>query len=321
MSDSLTVSLSLFEAAVRACPLCGSTSFEPLARHDRNLLGICTVGCRTCGFLQTNPRPSAKGLDRFYRDYYRLYYQGTASPDQNYIANLNKDARLAYTAKFFAADLRLRADAVVLDYGCGEGSLFAALRKAGFSGAFYGVELNANFGEFASRYGNATVSNSIRANEPVDLAIMNHVLEHLDDPVGTLKELARLVKPDGQLYIDVPDAEEYDKIYDLHIAHIFHFTERTLRSVVEAAGFKVTRVEKHEPPFHPKSVRLVATPSAAAERGLAAKTSAANEQRAWSAVRRCGRFRHTIRLRLQRIALLRQAYQFMKRLTGHGTPA
>lgn len=311
MSTTSSVSLDQFDFEIHPCPLCGETDFTPLAYNDRNLLGIKTVGCNCCGLVQTNPRPSAVGLDRFYRDNYRIFYQGATTPDRAYIANLNKDVRLAYTAKFFTEKIGLPSNAVVLDFGCGEGSLFAALRKAGFTGAFYGVELNANFGEYASRYGDATVSNSIRSREQVDLAVVNHVLEHLDDPIRALREIGNLIKPGGYLYIDVPDAEEYDKIYDLHIAHIYHFTDRTLLSLVEQAGFVIKLIEKHRPPHHPPSIRLVA--------GLGAKEQAGKlptvdgERRSWAAVRRAGRFHNTLFLRLRRINWLRKAYLALKR--------
>lgn len=310
MSTPTSVNLTELDFGVRPCPLCGGMGFTHLASQDRNLLGIATVGCNRCGLVQTNPRPSAAGLNRFYRDHYRIFYQGATAPDQAYIASLNKDVRLAYTAGFFKDTIGLKRGEVVLDFGCGEGSLFAALRRAGFTGAFYGVELNASFGEYASRYGNARVSNSIRSREPVDLVVMNHVLEHLYDPIGTLRELGKLLKSSGHLYIDVPDAEEYDKIYDLHIAHIYHFTARTLRSLVERAGFVVSRIEKHRPPHHPHSVRLVATLGTLI--GPDQFPAERQEALAWSAVRSAGRYRNTVRLRLRRINLLRKLYRTLR---------
>jgi SAM-dependent methyltransferase len=319
MPKPAALSLAAFDAQVRPCPLCGGTSFEALARHDRNLLGVVTVGCRGCGLVQTNPRPSAQGLSDFYRDHYRLYYQGTATPNQQYITKLNKDVRLARTARHLIDTLALREDATVLDFGCGEGSMFAALRQAGLTGAFFGVEPNASFGEFASRYGNATVSNVIRGRKQVDLVIVNHVLEHLDDPLGTLRELALLIKPAGHLYIDVPDAEEYDKIFDLHIAHIYHFTEQTLKSLVEKAGYTVLALEKHAPHFHPKSVRLVARPGRPADAAWSAPDAAA-AARAWDAVRCAGRFRNTLRLRVRQLPLARRTYRLVRKLVGRAAP-
>jgi 2-polyprenyl-3-methyl-5-hydroxy-6-metoxy-1,4-benzoquinol methylase len=270
------------------------------------------VGCRSCGLVQTNPRPTAEGLETFYRHYYRLYYQGTEAPDSGYVASLNKGARLAYTAAYFAKDLKLPADAAILDYGCGEGSLFAALRRADFVGAFYGVELNAGFGKFASHYGSATVTNAIPTNVRVDLVIVNHVLEHLADPIGTLAQLGRLLTPQGRLYIDVPDVEAYAGIQDLHLAHIFHFSERTLRCLVMQAGFVVELVERHAPPSHPRSVRLVAHLGAAPASDTV--TSQESERRAWAAVKHSGSAWNTIRLRLGRISIVHRVYQSARRL-------
>jgi 2-polyprenyl-3-methyl-5-hydroxy-6-metoxy-1,4-benzoquinol methylase len=319
MHSATPVSLAQFDTRIHPCSICSGATFVQLARHDRNLLGVSTVGCSSCGLVQTNPRPSAAGLEVFYRDHYRMYYQGTATPDSQYIESLNKDIRLANSVAFFLDTLKLPHEAAVLDFGCGEGSLFAALRKASFSGAFYGVELNASFGEFASRYGHATVSNTIRAREPVDLVIVNHVLEHLADPIGTLCQLGTLLKPDGRLYIDVPDVEEYTSIQDLHIAHIFHFTVRTLARLVEQAGFHIVLVEKHTPPHHPRSVRLVATRADTLQPPQHATTSPATEQAGWAAARRSGSLGKTLRLRLRQIEPLRHAYLFAKGLVGRRT--
>ncbi len=311
ISNNRSVDITQLEFANQNCPLCDGKDFAPLAQNDRNLLGISTVGCRRCGFVQTNPRPSVVGLDRFYREHYRVFYQGAKAPDLEYIANLNKDVRLAYTANFFSDRIKLRSDSVVLDFGCGEGSLFAALRKAGFTGSFYGVELNATFGEYASRYGNATVSNSISSREPVDLVIVNHVLEHLSDPVGVLRQLGNLLKKDGRLYVDVPDVEEYNGIKDLHIAHIYHFSERTLSQLVLRAGFELELVQKHRPPHHPPSVRLVAR--FIGKRDVEPELHPREEQTGWTAVRNSGRFANTIRLRLRQNPLLRLVYSYIRR--------
>jgi SAM-dependent methyltransferase len=275
---------------------------------------VGTVGCRKCGFVQSNPRPDARGLEVFYRDHYRHFYQGVDTPDAAYISTLNKDARLSYTSDFFRKSLGLKDEAVILDFGCGEGSLFAALRKAGFTAAFYGVELNANFGAYASQFGDATVSNAINASEPIDLAIVNHVLEHLADPIGTLRQLGTLLSPSGRIYIDVPDVEEYQGIEDLHIAHIYHFSERTLAQLVSRAGFLIEKTEKHAPPHHPRSIRLVARFDPDAQ--PIPLGTAAQETFGWDAVRRSGSFVKTVRLRLRKLTVLRKAYQASRQLLG-----
>lgn len=47
-----------------------------------------------------------------------------------------------------------------------------------------------------------------------DAVISNHSLEHFDDLAGALAEIGRVVKPDGALYVAVPDASTFcDRLY------------------------------------------------------------------------------------------------------------
>lgn len=296
------------------CVLCGGGDFEPLARQDRHLLGLVTVGCRCCGLLQTNPRPDAVGLKDFYTHHYRKLYQGVQNPSDGYIAEFRKDERLRYTASHLMQALSLNDSSVLLDYGCGEGSLFAGLRQAGFGGRLLGVEPNANFARFAAEIGRAEVAPAIEAFDKVDAVVINHALEHLADPVGVLRDIARRLTPHGSLYLDVPDADRYTHVGDLHLAHILHFTGRTLPTLVNAAGFRVVSCEPHDPPHHPLSLRLRAQPDeqvAAAPR----QSSAATEASTWQHLRALDArsWRWTLS---QRLAPLHAAYLRLRRLTA-----
>lgn len=297
---------------VYTCPLCKGGEFEPLARHDRHLLGLVTVGCRGCGLIQTNPRPTPDSLDDFYVHHYRTFYQGVKEPDDAYIATHNKDVRLQYTTDFLSRELRLGPQSSLLDYGCGEGSLFVALRQSGFAGRLYGVEPNAEFGRFAAERGRAEVVAQPAQVGPVDAIVINHVLEHIHDPIALLRTLAGRLAAGGRLYIDVPDAEEYSTVGDLHIAHLYHFTERTLARLVQRAGLTVVRCEKHRPPHHPRSVRLVAEPA-----GHLAETASTieTERAAWSRLREVerGAWKWVLMKKAAGVPLARQAYRWLRR--------
>jgi 2-polyprenyl-3-methyl-5-hydroxy-6-metoxy-1,4-benzoquinol methylase len=302
--------------AVQPCPLCGGLDFEKLAIHDRHLLGLVTVGCRQCGLIQTNPRPDASGLADFYAHHYRKLYQGVVDPSREYVTQYRKDERLRYTTRHLLSVLSIDEHSTVLDYGCGEGSLFAALRGAGFRGRLIGVEPNVNFARYAAQVGQAEVLPTLEGVEQIDAVLVNHVLEHLADPVGVLTELGRRLERDGRLYVDVPNADAYDHVGALHLAHIVHFTQRTLQALVARAGFDVMHCEAHEPPHHPRSLRLLARPRALA---LPDRVSvdARDEVRTWQHLRQleARSWRWTWTRRLSRIGLLRSAYHAMRRLT------
>jgi SAM-dependent methyltransferase len=77
---------------------------------------------------------------------------------------------------------------------------------------------------------------------------MWHVLEHVSDLNGRMKQIKDLLKPGGTLIIAVPncnsrDAEIYSEFwaaYDLP-RHLYHFTESDIKLLVDNYGFKVVK--------------------------------------------------------------------------------
>lgn len=248
------------ELSLRPCPLCDGLDFKQLKDNDRYFMGIKTVGCNKCGLVQTNPRPSRSGLQLFYENDYRKFYQGVLSPNQEYINRYNKNLRLeatcGYLARFFPFD---KLNSTILDIGCSEGALFSAMRGRGFRGKLSGVEPNSDFAKYASDNNDAIVVSELDdIVGKYNLITINHVYEHLLDPYDFLIKLKKHLKVNGILYIDVPDIEEYSSLNDLHIAHVFHFSIRTLRAILIKSGFEIMACEKYVPLYHPKSIRVVA---------------------------------------------------------------
>jgi 2-polyprenyl-3-methyl-5-hydroxy-6-metoxy-1,4-benzoquinol methylase len=302
------------------CALCGSLSLVRLTSQDRHLLGIETEGCNGCGLLQTNPRPDERSLANFYAEHYRLLYQGIRTPGSSYVARYRKDARTLYTASFLLEATKLTERDVVLDFGCGEGSLFLALRKKGFRGRMLGIEADSEFGAYASSSSDAKVFRSLDEvkNEKAQLVVLNHVLEHYPKPVELLQRLGSLLNPGGSLYVDVPDAEQYRGIQDLHLAHLLHFDRSTLALTLNAAGFKPAFIEAHSPPNHPPSLRSISCQSAV-RFDLRADTTATD--RTWRVMRRLERrtWRWKLRERVARLPGAVWAYRHLKRVALHAT--
>jgi 2-polyprenyl-3-methyl-5-hydroxy-6-metoxy-1,4-benzoquinol methylase len=78
----------------------------------------------------------------------------------------------------------------------------------------------------------------------VDVLILLHVIEHVPDPVETLREINRVLKPGGHLVVETP---RYDTLMFKLMqhrersvkcdGHIYFFTFDTLRRTYEKAGF------------------------------------------------------------------------------------
>jgi SAM-dependent methyltransferase len=152
--------------------------------------------------------------------------------------------------------LRLReleglAPGRLLDVGSGKGAFLAAARDAGWD--VLGVESAPDAAEAArANFGVDVIVGDFLAMRPLgtfDVVTMWHVLEHVTDPMGALERAAVSLKPGGRLVVSVPNS----KSLQAHIGgedwfhldlprHLFHFTPRSLTTLVERAGFRVATI-------------------------------------------------------------------------------
>jgi SAM-dependent methyltransferase len=72
-----------------------------------------------------------------------------------------------------------------------------------------------------------------------DHVLLTQVLEHLPEPAKVLKELHRVLKPGGTLWLTAPlFYAEHEKPYDF-----FRYTRFGIRHLLEAAGFRVREID------------------------------------------------------------------------------
>lgn len=125
----------------------------------------------------------------------------------------------------------------VLDFGCSSGELLLSLEAA----ERIGVEVNPATRAEAVRVG-LGVFDSLHsvADQTVDVAISNHVLEHVLSPYGALRDLRRVLRPSGRLVLCVPaddwrNARQWRSGDANH--HVFTWTPLTLGNLLNEAGF------------------------------------------------------------------------------------
>jgi len=79
-------------------------------------------------------------------------------------------------------------------------------------------------------------------NNPADVLIVRHVVEHACNLPTFLKSIKNLIKPDGYIVWELPDCENAIARGDcttIWEEHIFYFTAFTFRQLMLAAGFSV----------------------------------------------------------------------------------
>jgi hypothetical protein len=248
---------------VGVCPLCGSAErsrFESLA----DAWGDITYQlCGVCGLVYQSPRPNQPDLERFYAGDYRRVHQETEEPTRKDLAM--QAARAAATLAWIRPQIA-RVDRH-LDVGSSSGALLAAVRHA-YGSAGVGVEPGEAYRRY-SRGAGFRVYSSLeeldRSREPgFDLLTIMHVLEHLPDPVDSLRGLReRHAAPGALLVVEVPNLFEHAA---LERAHMTAFSPSSLRAAVARAGFDVVASQAHGS-FRSPILRLFLTVAARARAG------------------------------------------------------
>jgi SAM-dependent methyltransferase len=191
-----------------SCPICLTLSGDyNIKIKDMN---FSIYKCSSCGLEYTNPIPSNKDLENFYRDYSDI----RANEDIvkiNAINNLNK-----------LYSLGISSDSYILDFGSGGGEFVEIAGKN-----CYGIELNNNNKERI--YNNL---DELPIKE-FDCITLWGVLEHLNDIKPIMSKLINKLKSNGLLVITTVDAEGVIPYYYKPPEHLTYWTKKSLEKLAE----------------------------------------------------------------------------------------
>jgi SAM-dependent methyltransferase len=160
---------------------------------------------------------------------------------------------------FFYLTYRSRLDIIpftgegkLLDIGCGNGRYLSILQKLGWQ--TYGIEQNPSSSEYARTELHLNVETGDLLNYKYkdkffDVITMWHSLEHLYEPIPTLKEVKRILKDDSLLVIAVPNVDSFaakvfkENWYQLEIPiHLIAFSPDSITRMLDIAGFKIKKI-------------------------------------------------------------------------------
>lgn len=72
-----------------------------------------------------------------------------------------------------------------------------------------------------------------------DTVLMINVLEHIEDDLHALKRIKNILLPDGRLVLYVPWGQWLYSKYDRDLGHYRRYTRKSLRSLLESAGYNI----------------------------------------------------------------------------------
>ncbi|MEY3452559.1 MAG: hypothetical protein RL574_297 [Actinomycetota bacterium] len=138
-----------------------------------------------------------------------------------------------------------RSQGTLLDIGAGRGDMARAFQGLGFDVEI--ADINPESGDMSgASFPFHAITPDGRLEAPsaqFDLVLFKSVIEHLHDPYPLLKEIRRVLRPEGVLICLTPDwKSNMDVFYDA-VGHVQPYTTRSLRLTLEIAEFHVTSVE------------------------------------------------------------------------------
>jgi SAM-dependent methyltransferase len=245
---------SLGEPGNERCILCGSAFEQILSGLTDSRFG--TPGsyevhrCASCGLERTWPVPSLTDL----RALYEAQYNFGGETGTRY-TRLRERFLMSFLYPLWICldgDISFHSrhgSGRLLDIGCNEGRGLRIYAGNGFQAE--GLELNQR-AAIQARDAGFNVHTCLLGDHapvaPYDVVVLSNVLEHSLDPQQMLRDVHRILKDDGTVWISCPSGQSWlRKLFgrswiNWHVPfHIFHFSSKTLQELLIAAGF--TRIE------------------------------------------------------------------------------
>ena len=142
----------------------------------------------------------------------------------------------------------------ILDIGTAGGAFLKVAKESGWE--VYGIEPNKWLGNWCKEnYGieieNRTLEKTKFKPNTFDVITLWDVLEHVPDPTDTLNRCRSLLKEDGLLIVNYPDMGSLpaklmrSKWVFLLSVHLWYFTPKTMKKILEKTGFEPTLFKNH----------------------------------------------------------------------------
>jgi 2-polyprenyl-3-methyl-5-hydroxy-6-metoxy-1,4-benzoquinol methylase len=270
---------------IDSCPVCFSSNKSLLFQELKDKIFFTAQGswkmwqCEEClsGFI--SPRPDRNSIHLAYAEYY-THSGPTIQQKYSELSFLKKLRRqltngyinIRYGAKFYPSarlgyflckifpflkttiDLRFRnlplrhhKSPKLLDIGCGSGTFLVDSSFCNWEAV--GIDIDSSAVEKCKKHGLSVMHGDLdifreKSNE-FDCITMDHVIEHLHDPLEELKKCFVLLKNGGQIWIQTPNINSYglsrfgqDWRGLEPPRHLVIFNKSSIKKALKKAGFK-----------------------------------------------------------------------------------
>lgn len=218
------------------CPICKSSSYDRIDKHytraqlfKKSKLITCTV----CLAKSVYPMPSESELEKFNQSYWEDVQTASEKDREfHYVQSL-------YRVKYLKSHLENVENMKILDIGAGGGYIYDVLKANNDNVNFSAVEADLNMQEELRKKGVKNVYLTWQAihETDFDMITLSHVIEHFAEPLKYLKEIKKLLKRNGYIFVEVPNQDDFFKTF--FGAHLIFFNEVALKRLFEELEMRI----------------------------------------------------------------------------------
>ena len=234
------------------CPICNHLNIQVIMQSCDDRYGypgqFNLMKCQQCGhaFLNCDMEPSQIGT--LYTD----YYPRKSFDINNYKPHSEQSGFLSwFNGLTSSAFLWVPRNVRVLDVGCGFGESLGYHTARGCD--VYGVEADENIRRVVEKFGYKVhvglFDDKVYEQDFFDYVTLDQVIEHVTDPLTTLRGVARILKPGGTAILSTPNAHGWGaKLFgkrwiNWHSPyHLQFFTRQSMQLAAQQAGLVLAEV-------------------------------------------------------------------------------
>jgi 2-polyprenyl-3-methyl-5-hydroxy-6-metoxy-1,4-benzoquinol methylase len=239
------------------CPLCGEKNYTVYLSGPNHRI----VRCINDGLKYVNPQPDESEITRIYNENYFASHKKRSKTSDGYFDYMSeKHLLLPYFRRKIALLKTMLHGKKVLEIGSSYGFFLEEAKRASLD--ILGIDISRSAVAYAKSQGlPIRATDLIHARFPsnsFDGVVAFHLIEHVSNPFAHMREMYRITKPGGIIFLATPQEGGYLQRLTgrhwfnyRHQGHLFFFSCKTITALLKKAGYTRARCLDDETRWYP----------------------------------------------------------------------
>lgn len=230
------------------CLLCNENNLETYT--TKSFFGLNILKCNTCDLYitGTSEKEVSDKLSGFYSQEFWDQRKSEDSIKSDYTDSNSLSKKRNWISQIKYCKPLLTKNSTILEIGAGAGQNTFFFDQEGYDiTAIEPDQRNVNLINQKLSKPRCMLGyvENFQFDKKYDCIWLSHVIEHLLRPDQTLQKIKELLKPEGFVFIEVPNCgfkENLDKTI-INQPHTFHFTKKSLTLLAQKADFQIVKCD------------------------------------------------------------------------------